>query len=84
MCRHQMGGPEPRRQRQPRAVHRRACGDRSLTTAAVALEGVCPALERGGAIAAARRTHEAIWPATFKQECRAARLVGKFLLEFGE
>ena len=66
MCRHQMCGPEPRRQRQPRAVHRRARRDRSLTTAAIALEGVCPTLQRGGAIAAAGRTHEAVWPATFE------------------
>ena len=84
MRRHQMRGPEPYRQRKPRAMHRRARRDRRLTTAAIALEGVCAADQRGGAVATAGRTHKTIRPATFEQECRAARLVGKFLLEFRE
>src|SRR5664279_2149547 len=33
MGRHEMGRPEPRRQRQPGSMHRRAGGDRSLSAA---------------------------------------------------
>ena len=84
MRRHQVRGPEPLRQRKPRAMHHGARRDRRLTTTAVALEGVCAALQRGGAVAATGRTHKPIRPAPFEQECRAARFVGKFLLEFRE
>jgi hypothetical protein len=47
------------RQGKPRAVHHRARRDRSLTTAAIAFEGVSPAFQRGRAAAAAGRTNRA-------------------------
>src|SRR5208337_23813 len=84
MCRHQMRGPEPRRQRKPCAVHRCARRDRSLAAATVAFVSVCPAPQRGRAGVAASGTNESIRPATFEQEGRAARLVGKRRLKFGE
>ena len=59
-------GPEPSLSASRVRCIRRSRRDRSLTTAAIALEGECPALQRGGAIAAAGRTHEAVWPATFE------------------
>src|SRR5271169_598078 len=84
MCRHQMCGPEPCRQRKPCAVHRRARRDRSLATATVAFVSECPALQRGRAGGATSRTNEPIRPAPFEQEGRAARLVGKRRLKLGE
>ena len=84
MCRHQMCGPEPCRQRKPCAVHRGARRDRSLATATVAFVSVCPALQRGRPGGATSRTNESIRPAPFEQEGRAARLVGKRRLKLGE
>ena len=83
MCRHQMRGPEPRRQ-QTCAVHRCARRDRSLAAATVAFLSVRPAPQRGRAGVAASGTDESIRPATFEQEGRAARLVRKRRLKFGE
>ena len=84
MRRHQMRGPKPSRQRQLGAVHRRARRDRGLTTAIEAFVCVRPALQRRRATLAAHRADEAIRPAPFEQKRRAARLVGKRLLEFGK
>ena len=79
-----MRGPEPRRQRKPCAVHRCARRDRSLAAATVAFVSVRPAPQRGRAGVAASWTNKSIRPATFEQEGRAARLVGKRRLKFGE
>ena len=81
MRRHEMRGPEPRRQRQLGAVHRRARRNRSLTTAIETFECVCSAFQRRRAARAAVRADKAIGPSPLKQERGAARLVGKSLLE---
>src|SRR5208337_5294267 len=73
-----------RRQRKPCAMHRCARRDRSLAAATVTFGGVCPAPQRGRAGVAASGTNESVRPATFKQEGRATRLVGKRRLKFGE
>src|SRR6516162_6387738 len=90
-CRHAIGvgchevrGPEPDRQGQLGAVHHRASRDRSLTTAAEAFVGVRPALQQCRALAAAGGADKTLWPASLKQERRAARLVRKARLEFAQ
>ena len=84
MRRHEMRGPEPRRQRQLGAMHRRARRNRSLASAIETFECVCPALQRHRAAGAAARADKAIPPSPFEQERGAARLVGKSLLELGK
>jgi len=81
MGRHQMGGPEPRRQRQFGSMQRRACGDRGLPPAIEAFEQARSAFQGGEAAFAACRTNKAIAPATLEHEGGAARLAREGLLE---
>src|SRR5450759_4518664 len=81
MRRHEMCRPEPCRQRQLGAVHRRPRRDRSLTTPALAFGSVSPALQRRRATLAAHGADETIRPAPPQQKRRAGRFVGKFRLE---
>src|SRR6266436_5086095 len=83
MGRHEMGGPEPCRQRQPGSMHRRAGGNRSLPTAIEAFVQAWPAFQRSKAAFAASRTDETIRPAPLEHEGYAVRLVGECLLELG-
>ncbi len=76
-----MRRPEPCRQRQLGAVHRRPRRDRRLTAAARAFVSVSPALQRRRATLAAHGADEAIRPAPPEQKRRAGRLVGKLRLE---
>src|SRR6266478_191430 len=84
MGRHEMGGPEPCRQRQPGSMHRRAGGNRSLPTAIEAFVQAWPAFQRSKAAFAASRTDETIRPAPLEHEGYAVRLVGECLLELGK
>ena len=84
MGRHEMSGPEPRRQRQPGSMHRRAGGDRSLASAIEAFIQAWPALQRGKAAFAASRTNKTIRPAPLEHEGSATRFVREGLLELGK
>ena len=81
MSRHEMRSPEPRRQRQLRAMHRRSRNDRSLPTTIKALVGVSATLERRRPLRATTGANKAVGPTTLQQKGRAACLVGKFSLK---
>ena len=82
--RHQMRGLKPRRQRQPRAVHHGAGGERGLASAIQTFKQAWTTFERSGAALAASGTNEAVGPATLEQEGGATRLVGERFLKLGE
>ena len=79
--RHQVGGPEPCRQRQLGPVHDRSRRHRRLPSAGHTLMGVGPALQQIGLCPAAFRTREPIRPTPLRQKERATRFVGKPTLE---
>src|SRR5271165_2294516 len=79
MRRHEMGGPEPRRQRQFGAMHRGPRSDRSLPAAIKAFIQAGPAFQRRKAALAACRTDKATGPAPPEHEGGAPRLVGNAL-----
>ena len=81
MRRHEMRGPEPCRQRQLGAMHRRARDDRSLTFASKAFVCVRAALQCRCATLATAGTDKTVGPTPLQQESRATRLVGKRLLK---
>jgi hypothetical protein len=81
---HEMGGPEPRRQRQFGSMHGSAGGDRGLPPAIEAFEQTGPAFQRGKAARAASRTDKAIRPTPLEHEGRAARFVREGLLKLGK
>ena len=82
--RHEMRGPEPRRQRQFGAMHRRARRNRGLAAAIETFERVGSAPQRRRATGAASGADKSIRPSPFEQERGAVRLVGKGLLELGK
>lgn len=84
MRRHEMCGPEPCRQRQLGAVHRRARRYRSLATAIEAFECMGSALQRHGAASAAARTDKTVRPSPLEQERRAGRVIGEGQLKLVE
>ena len=84
MRRHEMRGPEPRRQRQLGAMHRRARRYRGLATAIETFERVGPAPQRRRPAGAAAGTDKSIRPSPLEQERGAVSLVGKETLEFGK
>ncbi len=84
MGRHEMRGPEPRRQRQSGSMHRRAGGDRSLPPTIEAFIQSRPALQRGKAAFAASRTDKTIRSASAEQEGSATRFVREGFLELGK
>lgn len=81
MRRHEMRSPEPRRQRQLGAVHRRTRRYRSLATAIEAFECMSSALQRRRAASVAAGADKAIRPSPFEQERRTGRFIGESLLE---
>ena len=82
--RHQVGGPEPRRQRQFGPVHDRPCRRRSLPSAGDTLIGIGTALQQAGTRPTAFRAREPVRPAPLGQEERTTRFVRKTTLEFEE
>ena len=82
--RHQVGGPEPRRQRQLGPVHDRPRRHRRLPSAGDTFIGIGPALQQAGPCPAAFRACEPIRPAPLGQEQSATRFVRKTTLEFEE
>jgi hypothetical protein len=84
MRRHEMCRPEPCRQRQLGAVHRRACCDRRLSTTIEAFAQTRPTLQRHRPALAAARADETIRPAPFEQERNAASFVRKRHLKLGK
>src|SRR5208283_475012 len=79
-----MRGLKPRRQRQSRAVHHGAGGERGLASAIQTFEQAWTSFKGVGPPPAASRTNEAVGPATLEQERGATRLVGECLLKLGE
>ena len=84
MRRHEMRGPEPRRQRQLGAMQRRARRDRGLSTTIEAFIQTRPAFQRHRSALAAARADETVRPAALEQERNAARFVRKRLLKLGK
>ena len=78
---HQIGGPEPRGQRQLGAVHHRTGPHRGLLATLGAFMGVGLCRERPSSATAAGRTDEACRPAQGGQVGGAGILVWKTLLE---
>ena len=84
MRRHQVGGPEPRCQRQLGPVHDRPRRHRRLASAGNTLFGMRPALQKAGSSPAALGAHEPIRPAPLEQKEGATHLIRKPALEFEE
>ena len=80
---HDVDGRKPRLQWQMAAVHDRAGRHGSLLAAGRALPSRALALQRPALCAAAGRTNETPWPASFRQIACAHRLVRKPFLERG-
>jgi hypothetical protein len=74
--RDQIGGPEPRAQRQPRPMHHRARGHRALTPTPGA-DPQMPARLPTGIAAATPRAHEPLRPARGKHYARHASSLPK-------
>ncbi len=81
MGRHQIGRPEPRRQRQLGVVHDGAGGHRGLPAAAGALPGPRLGLQFPGFAVAAAGADETLGPARFKQVSDAGRFIAEAPLE---
>ena len=81
---HQVGRPEPNRQRQFGVVHDGAGGHRGLLAAAGALVGPRLGLQSPRLGLATARADEAIWPARREQVRGAGRLVREAVLEFDQ
>ncbi len=81
MSGHQIGGPEPNRERQLGSVRECAGGDRGLTMATGALEAVRPGLQLPPAIVAAGGTLEAVRPSDGDEPPGAGVVVGEPALE---
>jgi len=82
--RHQVGGPEPRRQRQLGSVQDRPRRHRSLPSAGDTFIGIGATLQQARAGSAASGAGETLRPAPLKQEERASRFVWEPTLEFEE
>ena len=82
MRRHQMGRPEPRRQRKLGSVHHGPGGHRGLLPACSTLVGICPAPQEMASCSVTAWTNEPIRPPLVMQKLGASRLVGEAPLEF--
>jgi hypothetical protein len=78
--RHQVGGPEPRRERRLRVVENRPGRHRDLVTARGALPSTA-ASQGVGRLVSAPGTGEALWPAARGQVVRARFFAGELLLK---
>jgi len=74
---HQIGGPEPRGQRQLRVMHDGSGGDRGLATAAGALIGPGLGFQPPGFAPTAARADKPVWPARCDKIFRAGGFVAE-------